>query len=194
MANTRTWPAFVDVQLIFCRLHLIEPVRDVFSCLFFAAIGLHGVHPSLLVREAGVLLLLTVVTVVFKFGVTCLIMMLVFRYDWRTASIISIGLSQISEFVFVLGSRAKGSGIISREVYYLLLGTTSLSMILSPLLWYLVGPKGQETKAYRVVGENGLPTYHGSPPPDSPVGPSPRSSMGFLGDVELSLRKDRRQA
>jgi predicted Kef-type K+ transport protein len=150
-------------------------VRDVFSCLFFAAIGLHGVHPSLIMREAGLLLLLTIGTVIFKYCLTCIIMMTVFRYDFKTASIISIGLSQISEFVFVLASRAKGSGIISREVYYLLLGTTSLSMIFSPLLWWLFGPK---EKVYKVVDD--LP-YHGSPPPEA---------VERFSDVELNVRKD----
>jgi len=79
-----------------------------FGCLFFAAIGLHGVHPSFLIREVFLLLLLTSGVVVFKFTLTVIVLVAFFRYPWRTASIVSIGLSQISEFVFVLASRAKG--------------------------------------------------------------------------------------
>jgi K+-transporting ATPase A subunit len=56
--------------------------------------------------------------------------------------LVGIGLGQISEFVFVLASKgicflmiAKESKIIGREIFYLLIGTTTLTMILSPFLW-----------------------------------------------------------
>jgi predicted Kef-type K+ transport protein len=59
--------------------------------------------------------------------------------------LVGIGLGQISEFVFVLASKgiiylplAKQSKIIGREIFYLLIGTTTLSMILSPILWTIV--------------------------------------------------------
>lgn len=49
--------------------------------------------------------------------------------------IVSAGLAQVSEFSFVLGSRARRAGIISREVYLLVLSVTTLSLLLAPVLW-----------------------------------------------------------
>ncbi|XP_041641773.1 transmembrane and coiled-coil domain-containing protein 3 isoform X2 [Cheilinus undulatus] len=49
--------------------------------------------------------------------------------------VVSAGLAQVSEFSFVLGSRARRAGIISREVYLLVLSVTTLSLLLAPVLW-----------------------------------------------------------
>ncbi|KAI2569990.1 transmembrane and coiled-coil domains 3, partial [Homo sapiens] len=49
--------------------------------------------------------------------------------------IVSAGLAQVSEFSFVLGSRARRAGVISREVYLLILSVTTLSLLLAPVLW-----------------------------------------------------------
>ena len=51
--------------------------------------------------------------------------------------LISSGLAQISEFCFVLSSRARRLRIISREVYLLILSTTTLSLLLAPIMWRL---------------------------------------------------------
>ena len=43
----------------------------------------------------------------------------------------------MSEFAFVIASNAKQYGIISREVYLLLLCVTALSLFLTPLFWWV---------------------------------------------------------
>ncbi|OBZ90017.1 Transmembrane and coiled-coil domain-containing protein 3, partial [Choanephora cucurbitarum] len=111
---------------------VIEPVRDLFASLFFAAIGLH-VYPSFLASEVMVLLTLAGGVIGFKYIATCIILYL-FRFDLHKSSVMAVALSQISEFGFVLASRAKQLSIISREVYYLLLATTSITLIATPLL------------------------------------------------------------
>ncbi|XP_048091448.1 transmembrane and coiled-coil domain-containing protein 3 isoform X2 [Alosa alosa] len=50
--------------------------------------------------------------------------------------LVSAGLAQVSEFSFVLGSQARRTGIISREVYLLVLSVTTLSLLLAPVLWW----------------------------------------------------------
>lgn len=87
-------------------IHTIEPIRDMFSALFFACIGLH-IYPTFLIDEAALLFGLTVATTLFKFVVGVLVLFLLFRYDLRTASFIAIALSQMSEFAFLFASRAK---------------------------------------------------------------------------------------
>ncbi|RUS26494.1 Sodium/hydrogen exchanger family-domain-containing protein [Jimgerdemannia flammicorona] len=121
-------------------LTVIEPVRDLFSCLFFASIGLH-VYPGFLASEAVLLLTLTAGVVGFKYIITSIVLVL-FRFDLAKSSQMAIGLAQISEFGFVLASRAKQLGIITREVYYLLLAVTSLTLMVTPLVWNLVVVRG----------------------------------------------------
>lgn len=118
-------------------LAVIEPVRDLFACLFFAAIGLHT-YPTFLASEAMLLLIMAGGVIGFKFIATCIILYL-FKFDIHKSSTMAIALAQISEFGFVLASRAKQLSIISREVYYLLLAVTSITLIATPLLLKLTG-------------------------------------------------------
>ncbi|GBB86449.1 hypothetical protein RclHR1_12890004 [Rhizophagus clarus] len=117
-------------------ISVVEPVRDIFSCLFFACIGLH-IYPSFLINEAPLLFTLTTGAVGFKFIIST-ITLLICDYSLNKSSTMAIGISQISEFTFVLGSKAKSFGIISREVYYLLLTVTSLSLMVTPILWNIL--------------------------------------------------------
>ncbi|XP_063966947.1 transmembrane and coiled-coil domain-containing protein 3-like isoform X1 [Lytechinus pictus] len=114
---------------------MVEPVRDVFACLFFASIGLH-IFPTFVAYELTILLSLTFTVVILKFltGVFVLGILLPLsnrHIKWVVAS----GLAQVSEFSFVLGSRARRLGILSREVYLLILSVTTLSLLLAPILW-----------------------------------------------------------
>ncbi|KAI9032833.1 Sodium/hydrogen exchanger family-domain-containing protein [Phycomyces nitens] len=111
---------------------LVEPIRDLFACLFFASIGLH-IYPSFLASEAVLLLTLAAAVIGFKYIVTCVI--LLFNFDIHKSSTMALALAQISEFGFVLASRAKQLNIITREAYYLLLGVTALSLMATPILW-----------------------------------------------------------
>lgn len=117
-------------------LTVITPVRDLFSCLFFASIGLH-VYPSFLASELMLLLILTTMVMGFKYLVTTGVLVSMNTFDLRACSSMSVALAQISEFVFVLASRAKQLHIISREVYYLLLAVTALTLMATPVLWKL---------------------------------------------------------
>lgn len=47
---------------------------------------------------------------------------------------------KVSEFSFVLASRGKRMGVISRPMYYLLLSVTALTLLQAPLLWKLAFP------------------------------------------------------
>ncbi|KAJ1561471.1 Transmembrane and coiled-coil domains-containing protein 3, partial [Nowakowskiella sp. JEL0078] len=87
-------------------LQTIEPLRDLFAALFFASIGMH-VYPSFIIHEGYLVVLLAILLMFFKYILCLLVMTILFRYDWNSASRISIGLSQISEFTFVIASRAK---------------------------------------------------------------------------------------
>ncbi|XP_012518282.1 PREDICTED: transmembrane and coiled-coil domain-containing protein 3 [Propithecus coquereli] len=112
-----------------------EPIRDFLAIVFFASIGLH-VFPTFVVYELTVLVFLTLSVVLMKFVLAALVLTLILPQSSRCIKwIVSAGLAQVSEFSFVLGSRARRAGIISREVYLLILSVTTLSLLLAPVLW-----------------------------------------------------------
>ncbi|XP_063648454.1 transmembrane and coiled-coil domain-containing protein 3 isoform X17 [Pan troglodytes] len=113
----------------------IEPIRDFLAIVFFASIGLH-VFPMFVAYELTVLVFLTLSVVVMKFLLAALVLSLILpRSSQYIKWIVSAGLAQVSEFSFVLGSRARRAGVISREVYLLILSVTTLSLLLAPVLW-----------------------------------------------------------
>ncbi|KAK2180375.1 hypothetical protein NP493_446g03023 [Ridgeia piscesae] len=114
---------------------LLEPLQHFLSCFFFTSIGLH-VFPQFLAYELTMLTTFTMATVAVKYVICVSVLALVLhKCPWRVKWIVSAGLAQVSEFAFVLGSRARRLDLISREVYLLILGVTTLSLVFAPVLW-----------------------------------------------------------
>uniref|UniRef100_A0A3Q3F9H0 Transmembrane and coiled-coil domains 3 n=1 Tax=Labrus bergylta TaxID=56723 RepID=A0A3Q3F9H0_9LABR len=85
----------------------IEPIRDFLAIIFFASIGLH-VFPTFVLYELTILLVLTLTLVIMKFVMAVLVLSVILppgsqHIRW----VVSAGLAQVSEFSFVLGSRAR---------------------------------------------------------------------------------------
>lgn len=112
-----------------------EPIRDFLAIIFFASIGFH-VFPTFVLYELTILLVLTFSLVIMKFMIAVAVLSALLPPGSRHIRwLVSAGLAQVSEFSFVLGSRARRAGIISREVYLLVLSVTTLSLLLAPVLW-----------------------------------------------------------
>jgi len=110
-------------------------VHDFFSSLFFVSIGFH-IFPTFVISEFSLLVSLTILVISGKFLLSLLILKLVMPVQAQKLKwIVSSGLAQISEFSFVLGSRARHLKIISREVFLLIISVTTLSLLFAPLLW-----------------------------------------------------------
>ncbi|MBE7381592.1 MAG: cation:proton antiporter [Leptolyngbya sp. SIO1E4] len=108
----------------------VLPLRDTFACLFFASVGML-IDPEVLINSwASILGLVTLVMV----GKACVILpiVLTFRYSFRTALLVGIGLNQIGEFSFVLALEGFTLGLITEQQYLLLLGTTAITLVLTP--------------------------------------------------------------
>lgn len=114
--------------------HRIEAVRDVFASLFFASIGLH-IYPHFLLNQAQLMILITFTVMGLKILVGFGTLHFAVKVEKSVACMVSVGLSQVSEFAFVLSSRAKSLGIIQKESYYVMVGITSVSLMLTPFLW-----------------------------------------------------------
>jgi len=113
-------------------LSYVEPLRDIFATLFFAAIGML-IDPLFLWQNLELILGLVALVIVGKF-VIILPLVRLFRYPLRVAIAAGLGLAQIGEFSFVLASEGQKLGLVSRPVYLLILGTTAVTLMVTPFL------------------------------------------------------------
>lgn len=117
-------------------LTIVEPLRDIFASLFFAAIGML-IDPLFLWQNLELILGLVALVFVGKFLIITPLVSL-FRYPLKTALIVGLGLAQIGEFSFVLASEGQALGLVSRRIYLLILGTTAVTLMLTPFVLRLV--------------------------------------------------------
>jgi CPA2 family monovalent cation:H+ antiporter-2 len=112
------------------------PFRDVFAVLFFVVIGTL-IQPAALLRGLPWLVLFLGLIVVAKVGVA-----------WGLARAVglpsrpgqlAIGLGQVGEFSFVLGSAAVAAGAIATETYVALIAAVAVSIAVSTVVVRLVG-------------------------------------------------------
>ncbi|KDP34108.1 hypothetical protein JCGZ_07679 [Jatropha curcas] len=117
-------------------LEQIEPIRNFFAALFLASIGmLINVH--FLWNHVDILVASVILVIIIK---TTIITTVVkgFGYNNKTALLVGMSLAQIGEFAFVLLSRASNLHLVEGKLYLLLLGTTALSLVTTPLLFKLI--------------------------------------------------------
>ncbi|CAI5998374.1 unnamed protein product [Closterium sp. NIES-65] len=117
-------------------LHQVEPIRNLFAALFLASIGM-VMHPLFLWQHIDILLIAVAVVFVSK---ACLVGFVVraFGYSTGTAASVGVALAQIGEFSFVLLSRAQTLKLVGHKLYLLLMGTTALSLVLTPFTFLFV--------------------------------------------------------
>ncbi|EDV21309.1 uncharacterized protein TRIADDRAFT_30483 [Trichoplax adhaerens] len=113
---------------------LIEPLRDFFACIFFTCMGLH-LFPTFIMYEWTILLTVTFAVVFSKFLIGVTVMTCLLPRTYNIHWIVGAGLAQISEFAFVLGCRGQEMGLISREMYLIMLTITMLSFLIAPFIW-----------------------------------------------------------
>ncbi|KAM4129247.1 hypothetical protein ACJW30_01G007600 [Castanea mollissima] len=117
-------------------LEQIEPIRNLFAALFLASIGML-IHVQFLWNHVDILLASVILVIIVK---TFIISTVVkgFGYNNKTSLLVGMSLAQIGEFAFVLLSRASNLHLVEGKVYLLLLGTTALSLVTTPLLFKLI--------------------------------------------------------
>ncbi len=104
------------------------PFRDLFAVLFFVAIGTL-IEPSGLVRGLGWLVVLLALILVTKVAVAWILARSL-RLPARPGQL-AVGLGQIGEFSFVLGSAAIAAGAIGQDLYVALVSAVAISIGLS---------------------------------------------------------------
>ncbi|XP_066306352.1 K(+) efflux antiporter 5-like isoform X1 [Miscanthus floridulus] len=117
-------------------LEQVEAIRNLFAALFLASIGML-IHVKFLWNHVDILLAAVILVIIVK-SIVVTIVVKVFGYSIRTAFVVGLSLAQIGEFAFVLLSRASHLHLVGGKMYLLLLGTTALSLVTTPLIFKLI--------------------------------------------------------
>jgi monovalent cation:H+ antiporter-2, CPA2 family len=115
------------------------PLRDAFVALFFVTMGAL-VNPRILISRPSLLLMIVAMTVLGKFVIWTLVVWL-FRYPFRTAVMVGVGLAQIGEFSYVLVQVARDAKLVGDDLYNATLAASIVTILLNGLLVRLLDGK-----------------------------------------------------
>lgn len=111
---------------------LIEPVRDMFSAIFFVAIGLL-IDPKMLLEYWLPIVVITLVVIVGKV-LTCSFGAFVGGNDSRTSLRVGMSLAQIGEFSFIIASLGLSLNVTSKFLYPIAVAVSAITTLLTPYL------------------------------------------------------------
>ncbi len=112
--------------------HLIEPIRDMFSAIFFVAIGLLF-NPSVLIDYALPIVIITLAVVVGKV-ISCSTGAFLAGQDAKTSVKVGMGLAQIGEFSFIIASLGVALKVTSEFLYPIAVAVAAITTLLTPYL------------------------------------------------------------
>lgn len=111
---------------------LVAPVRDMFSAVFFVAIGML-IQPQMLVTHAVPILAITAVVVVGKVA-SCGVGTFLAGHPARTSMRVGMSLAQIGEFSFIIASLGLTLGVTSDFLYPVTVAVSGVTTLLTPYL------------------------------------------------------------
>jgi CPA2 family monovalent cation:H+ antiporter-2 len=111
---------------------LIEPVRDMFSAVFFVAIGLL-IDPKMLVLYWQPILVITIAVVVGKV-ITCSFGSFMGGNGVRTSLRVGMSLAQIGEFSFIIASLGVTLKVTSSFLYPIAVAVSAITTLFTPYL------------------------------------------------------------
>ncbi|SAK70953.1 sodium/hydrogen exchanger [Caballeronia hypogeia] len=112
--------------------HLIAPVRDMFSAIFFVTIGLL-LNPTVLVDYAWPIAVITIAVVLGKI-VSCGLGTFLAGKDGRTSMRVGMSVSQIGEFSFIIASLGLSLKVTSSFLYPIAVAVSALTTLFTPYL------------------------------------------------------------
>jgi CPA2 family monovalent cation:H+ antiporter-2 len=111
---------------------LLEPLRDMFSAVFFVSIGLL-IDPVLLGRYAGPILAITAVVIVGQV-LSCSLGVFLAGHDRQTSLRVGMGLAQIGEFSFIIAALGMSLKVTSGFLYPIAVAVSALTTLTTPYL------------------------------------------------------------
>lgn len=109
------------------------PLRDAFAVLFFVSVGMLF-DPGYVLREPLMLAAGLGIVMIIK-PLAALFIVAVLGYPARTGLTVALGLANIGEFSFILGTVALVNGVIPQDGQSILVGVSMISITVSPLLF-----------------------------------------------------------
>jgi monovalent cation:H+ antiporter-2, CPA2 family len=116
------------------------PLRDLFSGLFFVAIGM-SIDPEFVLQHLPLVLLCAGCIILLK-GVLSVLLSRWLGSSWTAAVAIGAGLAQSGEFSLLMARLGQSLGAVSSIVFNTMLAGTAASMLLAPHLHRLALPLG----------------------------------------------------
>lgn len=111
---------------------LVEPVRDMFSAIFFVSIGLL-IDPQMLIEYWLPILVITLAVVIGKV-VTCSLGAFVAGNATRTSLQVGMGLAQIGEFSFIIAALGVTLNVTGKFLYPIAVAVSAITTLLTPYL------------------------------------------------------------
>jgi len=108
----------------------VEPLRDVFTMLFFVSVGML-LDPAFLLENAGVVALVVLLVFAVK-GLLFAGVVRAFGYGNIVPFAVGLGLFQVGEFSFVIARVGLDAEAISQRSYSIMLTTAVITMALTP--------------------------------------------------------------
>ncbi len=111
---------------------ITEPIRDMFSAVFFVAIGLL-IDPKVLTQYWVPVLIITIAVVLGQ-TLTCAFGTFIAGNDTRTSLRVGMGLAQIGEFSFIIASLGLTLRVTSDFLYPIAVTVSAITSLLNPYL------------------------------------------------------------
>jgi len=116
----------------------ILPLRDIFSLIFFASVGML-IDPFYVWENLGTILILSFSILLGK-GLIFGSISWVFKYRNIIPLALGFGMFQVGELSFLLLQQGADSGSFPKEFFPLFMGTGILTMLMTPVLTSFTGP------------------------------------------------------
>lgn len=117
---------------------LTQPIKDMFSAIFFVTIGLLF-DPDILIKYAAPVAVITLVVVMGKV-VSCSLGTFLGGNDGRTSLRVGMGLAQIGEFSFIIASLGVTLDVTSNFLFPVAVAVSSATTLLTPYLIRFADP------------------------------------------------------
>jgi len=111
---------------------LIEPIRDMFSAIFFVAIGLL-LDPRVMLEYAFPIVIISIIVIVGKVF-SCAIGAMIAGNDGKTSLKVGMGLAQIGEFSFIIASLGMSYKVVSDFLYPIAVAVSAITTLTTPYL------------------------------------------------------------
>lgn len=112
------------------------PMRDAFAVLFFVSVGM--LFNPMIVLQSPVMVIMTIFVIIIGKGLAAIAVTNLFKQPKDVSYSIALSLAQIGEFSFILAGMALYKGVITDEIYNLILAGALFSIAINPFLFKLL--------------------------------------------------------